>query len=96
MEALILAGLLLGAVWWWSRKRRRPGLRRSVGATLSRPMVGGGESVPPRLMGELHRLTHDRRVSERLIERIAFNYPNRSRRWCVEKAIYDLRRDRRS
>jgi hypothetical protein len=47
-------------------------------------------------MGELHSLTRDRRVSERLIQRIAFNHPNRSRRWCVEKAIYDIQRDRRS
>lgn len=47
-------------------------------------------------MRRLDRLTRDRRVSERLIERIEFNHPDRSKRWCVEKAIYDLQRDRRS
>lgn len=47
-------------------------------------------------MNDLDRLTRDRRLSERLVERIAFNHPNRDRRWCVEKAIYDLQRDRRS
>jgi hypothetical protein len=47
-------------------------------------------------MSQLDRLTRDRRVSERLIERIEFNHPDRTRRWCVEKAIYDLQRDRRS
>ena len=47
-------------------------------------------------MNKLDSLTRDRRVSERLIERIAFNHPRRSKRWCVEKAIYDIQRDRRS
>lgn len=47
-------------------------------------------------MGELHRLTRDRRVSERLISQISLAHPQKSRRWCVEKAIYDIQRDRRS
>jgi hypothetical protein len=47
-------------------------------------------------MQQLDRLTRDRRVSERLIENIAFNNPGKSKRWCVEKAIYDIQRDRRS
>jgi hypothetical protein len=53
-------------------------------------------TVPDKLMRRLDRLTKDRRVSERLIERNAFNNPGRSKRWCVEKAIYDIQRDRRS
>lgn len=94
MEAVILAVAVIGGVWWWlqrksqrqRRRRFRPGRGRSP----------QGQTVPPRLMGELDRLTRDRRVSERLIERIQFNHPGRSRRWCVEKAIYDIQRDRRS
>lgn len=47
-------------------------------------------------MRQLDRLTKDRRVSERLLHRIEFNHPGRSKRWYVEKAIYDIQRDRRS
>jgi hypothetical protein len=104
MEALILALILLGVgVWWLSRRRsRRP---RALASTRwsktgpkgpSRRLVSGPDTVPPRLMNQLHSLTRDRRVSERLIERISFNHPHRSKRWCVEKAIYDIQRDRHS
>lgn len=94
MEPLILALILLGALAWWLNRRRsrRP---RVLARTRSRTM-GSLDSVPPRLMNKLDSLTRDRRVSERLIERIAFNHPRRSKRWCVEKAIYDIQRDRRS
>jgi hypothetical protein len=95
MEALILALILLGVgVWWLSRRRsRRP---RALASTRARRLISGPDTVPPRLMNQLHSLTRDRRVSERLIERISFNHPHRSKRWCVEKAIYDIQRDRRS
>ncbi len=98
MDALILALVLLVAVVaWLSRKRRRRPLRSPTAALARRgPTAIATNTVPSRLMNELHRLTRDRRVSERLVERIAFNNPGRSRRWCVEKAIYDIQRDRRS
>lgn len=97
MEAIFLAIVLLGVLGWWLSRRRRRLPWRAPWKLRRRSAQGArAESVPPRLMQNLHRLTRDRRVSERLIERIAFNNPGRSRRWCVEKAIYDLQRDRRS
>ena len=92
MNAFILALVLLGILWWWFSRRRR--LVGKFG-TLNR----GGHptnAISPRLWRKLDRLTRDRRVSERLIERIAFNNPGRSKSWCAEKAIYDIQRDRRS
>lgn len=93
MQALILSFIFLGILWWWLSRRGNP-LRR-LGAARR-----GGRSphnaMPPRLLRDLDKLTRDRRVSRRLIEQIEFNNPGRSKRWCVEKAIYDLQRDRRS
>ncbi|NJN20408.1 MAG: hypothetical protein HC812_03350 [Leptolyngbya sp. RL_3_1] len=94
MAPILLAVAVLAVVLWqMSRRQRRRSIRffKETGGGTNRP-----QRVPPRLMNELHRLTRDRGLSERLIERIAFNNPERSRRWCVEKAIYDLQRDRRS
>jgi len=93
MEAVILAVVVVGALWWWFNRRKLP--KRSTTARRS-GKSSNPNAVPPRLMRELDRLTRDRRVSERLIERVEFNHPGRSRRWCVEKAIYDIQRDRRS
>jgi hypothetical protein len=91
MDGLILAGVvLIGVIWWLSRKRSLPKRLKRVRSPL------GTSPVPGHLMQQLDRLTRDRRVSERLIENIAFNNPGKSKRWCVEKAIYDIQRDRRS
>lgn len=93
MNAFILILVVLGVLgWWFTRKRRRFG---RIGGT-NRRQGGSARTIPPRLMRELDRLTRDRRVSERLIERISFDNPGRSGAWCVEKAIYDIQRDRRS
>lgn len=94
MVEVLLAIVLLGGGLWWLSRRRSPGRRRyqPQGGRLR----ASAPPVPEPLMRRLDRLTRDRRVSERLIERIEFNHPDRSKRWCVEKAIYDLQRDRRS
>ncbi len=42
----------------------------------------------------LDSLTKDRKVSDRLVQRIQFSNPDRSEQWCYEKAVYDLERDR--
>ncbi|NER78638.1 MAG: DUF2905 domain-containing protein [Leptolyngbya sp. SIO1D8] len=95
MTTVILAVILLGVLWWWLKGRSRlPGQLFKVPNRRVRSHSAG--IVPNHLMRELDRLTRDRRVSERLIERVEFNHPGRSRRWCVEKAIYDIQRDRRS
>ena len=93
MLEVLLAIAILGAIVWWLRQRRSG--RRLAPVRRAR-VYAGKTTVPDSLMRRLDRLTKDRRVSERLIERVEFNHPGRSRRWCVEKAIYDIQRDRRS
>lgn len=87
MVEILIAVIVVIAVGWWLRRRRQPS---------NRLRARSSNTIPNHLMRELDRLTRDRRVSERLIERIAFDHPGRSKRWCVEKAIYDIQRDRRS
>lgn len=94
MGTIILAIILLGLLWWWFYRRGRlPG--RSGGSNQTR-RASVANAVPSHLMRKLDHLTRDPRVSERLIERIEFNNPGKSKRWCAEKAIYDIQRDRRS
>jgi hypothetical protein len=88
VEVLIAVIVVVGVGWWLSRKRKTQGRMRS--------QPHSSKAIPNHLMQKLDRLTRDRRVSERLIERIALEHPGRSRQWCVEKAIYDIQRDRRS
>ena len=92
MNVFILALVLLGLLWWWFSRKRRSTNR--LGNAYRG--VQSANTISPRLMRKLDHLTRDRRVSERLIERIAFNNPGRSKSWCAEKAIYDIQRDRRS
>lgn len=93
MVEVLLAIVILGGLVWWL-KRRRSSRRPLVRSRVGRMRAHG--TVPDSLMRRLDRLTKDRRVSKRLIERIEFDHPDRSKRWCVEKAIYDIQRDRRS
>ncbi|WP_008313662.1 hypothetical protein [Leptolyngbya sp. PCC 6406] len=98
MDAIILALIALGCLIVWLNRQRFRGRRQNprVQASPQSLRSHSSDTVSPRLMGRLDRLTRDRRVSERLIERLAFDNPNRSKRWCVEKAIYDIQRDRRA
>ena len=91
MVEILLAIIVIAVLGWWLNRRRQPSKR-----LRSRSSAASAKTIPSHLMRELDRLTKDRRVSERLIERIEFNNPGRSKRWCVEKAIYDIQRDRRS
>lgn len=92
MGAVVLGILLLVGLWWFLRRKRRLVRAAVPRRRLQQPSAG----IPSHLMRELDRLTRDHRVSLRLIERIEFSNPGRSKRWCVEKAIYDIQRDRRS
>ena len=42
----------------------------------------------------LNSLTHSPELSMRMIRHTATKNPNRSEQWCVEKAIYNIERDR--
>lgn len=50
----------------------------------------------PRLWRELELLVHDRKTAQRLVKGIKQRHRRRSWRWCQEKALNDLRRDRRA
>jgi hypothetical protein len=65
----------------------------------SRPQVKGRHNPDLdhqlRLRAELDRLTRDPAASTRLLELVAAQNPGRSATWRLEKAIFDLERDRR-
>lgn len=42
----------------------------------------------------LNELTHSAETSQRLVKHMQQMYPDKSLQWCVEKAIYDIERDR--
>ena len=86
--------MVVGGLVWWLTRQRRPQRRLRVTAGRRRSLTA--TAAPAHLMKRLDRLTKDRRVSERLIERVEFNHPGRPKQWCIEKAIYDIQRDRRS
>lgn len=53
------------------------------------------DQASPKLQKQLLRLLHnDRETANRLLAQIKLNHPNRSVSWAMEKAIYDLERDR--
>ncbi|MEM6837679.1 MAG: hypothetical protein AAF609_12585 [Cyanobacteria bacterium P01_C01_bin.120] len=58
------------------------------------PRPPAREAEPIGLILKLDQLTKDRATSERLIDRAVLRYPERSKQWCVEKVIFDLKRDR--
>jgi hypothetical protein len=56
----------------------------------------GGGSVPGRSSrAELERMTHDRCVADRLIERMRAKHPDASDARLIQLAIAELRADRR-
>ena len=51
-------------------------------------------NVPPELNQRLDALTRSREQSERLVNSVAKRFPGKTRRWCTERAIRELERDR--
>jgi hypothetical protein len=52
------------------------------------------EPFPAEAFHTLVVLTHDKGAAMRLIQDVKVRNPARSTLWCVEKAIYDIERDR--
>lgn len=53
------------------------------------------DQASSKLQKQLLRLLHnDRETANRLLAQIKLNHPNQSVNWAMEKAIYDLERDR--
>lgn len=70
-------------------KQKSSSSRRNLSASTR----GKSAKVPPELM---RLLQGDREVAESLIESVRYCNPNRSYKWCCEKVIHDLLRDRRA
>lgn len=51
-------------------------------------------AADPAAFQKLNSLTHSHEVAMRLVEKIAAKHPMRNAHWCVEKAIFDIERDR--
>jgi hypothetical protein len=52
------------------------------------------KELPTALVLRLDELTHNADTSQRLIAHMRQLHPDRSLKWCAEKAIYDIERDR--
>ncbi|MFQ4139624.1 hypothetical protein PGN35_025270 [Nodosilinea sp. PGN35] len=50
--------------------------------------------VPTALLTKLDRYTYDRETSNRLVMKVAHDNPGKDGRWCAEKALWDIERDR--
>lgn len=73
------------------RKRRRLVVAQMKAETRERKAKG---VVQPAVFNELHALTHSEEAANRLVDYAQSMNPGRDRVWCIEKAIYDIKRDR--
>jgi len=91
--AISVAGLAND--YWKSRTDNR--WKRGIVRDFAAIFAGNGNAVGKHspLWRELDRLTKSRAISERLVARLQFRYPGKSQVWYLEKALYDLKRDRR-
>lgn len=91
---IILAIVILGAVFCWLTGYRLPIQRRPAGQQRSQsPARGVARSTRQQLM---RRVGGNAAVAQRLVERVKMQNPGRTEQWCWEKAIYDIERDRRA
>jgi len=86
-----LCSLAAGALLIWLivaiAEQRKPGYKP--------PTTKKGRKLDPRLQQRLELLAGSRETARRLVIAVARANPKRSTRWCQEKAIGDLERDRR-
>jgi hypothetical protein len=68
---------------------------KSLSLGSSTTKQGSFNQANPRLQKRLMTLLHnDQAAANRLINNIKLNHPHQSTNWAIEKAIYDLERDR--
>jgi len=85
-----VGGTAAGALWIAS-KGNRPFQLPSIGQDPTARI----DQASPQLQRQLLKLLHnDRATASRLLAQIKRNHPDKSMNWAVEKAIYDLERDR--
>lgn len=76
----------------WSLNRQNPTLSTKSAYNQNHFSI---EQANPRLRQELLRLVGgDRQTANRLVNGIKQSHPEKSINWAVEKAVYDLERDR--
>ncbi len=91
-----------GVPWFdWNGKKRVQRRRRvrspktspemGKSSLLRRPVAQASHSP---VFKRLNELTRNREIAERLIQHVAQRHPDKTPEWCIEKAIYDLERDR--
>ena len=71
--------------------------KRRFSSEVTRPVrtqPAVGNRALSRSLRKLNELTRDRRTSERLVRHVSQMHPDRSVDWCIEKAVYDIERDR--
>jgi hypothetical protein len=52
-------------------------------------------NIPDYALVKLDRLTKHTPTSRRLVERLMLANPNKTLAWCIDKAIWEIERDRR-
>lgn len=62
--------------------------------TKTRSSKRAGAAYPKDAFYRLNELTRNAAVAERLVAKVKEKNPTRDYRWCIEKAIYDIERDR--
>jgi uncharacterized protein HemX len=89
--AIAALGLGILGLSWKSMHRSSSAATTRSGHTAA----SSGRSANRSLQRQLHSLLHnDYQAAERLVSQTQAKHPDRSIDWCIEKAIYDLQRDR--
>ncbi len=92
-----------GVPWFSLRTSRRIGKRQYLweqhARRIDRQLAAERAALKnhanrPANFWELNALTRNEAASERLVEHISQMNPGQTADWCVEKAIYDIHRDR--
>ncbi|MEQ9373293.1 MAG: hypothetical protein RIG63_30360 [Coleofasciculus chthonoplastes F3-SA18-01] len=84
---LLVAGALIVWLVIVAGEQRKPGWKP--------PAVKKGRKLDPQLQRRLELLAGSKKTARRLVIATARSNPKRSTRWCQEKTIADLERDRR-
>ncbi|MBD2256072.1 hypothetical protein [Pseudanabaena sp. FACHB-2040] len=93
LSVLLAVAIALAILFWWRQRKQSKRIRSKV------PTFAGkaNASVQSGTRRQLLRLVGGSgSTAERLLSQLRQRYPGESEQWYWEKAIYDIRRDRRS
>ncbi|MEQ9671308.1 hypothetical protein [Coleofasciculus sp. G2-EDA-02] len=85
---LLVSGALIVWLIVTASEQRKPGWKP--------PAVKKGRKLDPQLQRRLELLAGSKETARRLVIAVARGNPKKNTRWCQEKAIADLERDRRA